>query len=65
MWATIDSAPMDQPIIGWNGKEVLVIRGHKIVDRIFWDDLDCWDHGGYGDVYPLPTHWHPLPDKPA
>lgn len=55
-WQPIETAPRDGRILVWSA-----VTGPYVTQHIDGE----WPWGRFGQWYPRPTHWRPLPDAPA
>lgn len=78
-WQPIETIPMDTVVLVGSPAQVIggVMREGSVCpcsayrwpakteQNITYKDLsDCDRDGDYGDVWPNPTHWMPLPEAP-
>lgn len=68
-WQTIETAPLDTPILIWDGSMQCVAK-KSIYTYQSGSPFTTWDCVGASgwdceDTFETPTHWMPLPPPPA
>lgn len=72
-WRPIETAPEGRGLMIWCGDYEFgyctkgrwyVFNNGDYIDGGHGRDYECGDSGGYGEDYPMPTHWMPLPEPP-
>ena len=62
-WQPIESAPLDEPVLVWDGQVTVAKQTHYKHGNRWW----VWDTYGFcedGEIYE-PSHWMPLPSPPT